>query len=112
MKTTPIRVSAAGSLAIALLASSCAYPPAYFAERYYTSAPEPPMVEPVGGGYETPEPAPPPAPGYAGVDPGLVIAGIAAAGLIGYAIADHSHGCGPAYCGPVVYGGGFYGPCY
>lgn len=47
------------------------------------------------------------------VDPGLAVAGVAAAGLVGYAIAnnnnDHHHGGG-------YYGGGYYRrayrPCY
>lgn len=113
MKAMRIRLPAAGSLACAVLVASCAYPPPYYAERYYTSSPQPPMLEPVGEGYETQPPAAPaPAPGYVGVDPGLVIAGIAAAGLIGYAIADGGRCHGPAYYGPVVYRRGYYGPCY
>jgi len=48
------------------------------------------------------------------VDPGLALAGVAAAGIVGYAIAnennDHHHG---GYYGPrrAYYGGGgYYGP--
>ena len=48
------------------------------------------------------------------VDPALAVAGVAAAGLLGYAVAnnhsDHYHGGGGYY-----YGGGYYrgyGPCY
>lgn len=46
------------------------------------------------------------------VDPGIAVAGVAAAGLLGYALADgHGHGHGyysygpppPVYCGPVPY---------
>jgi len=45
------------------------------------------------------------------VDPGVALAGIAAAGVVGYAIADrHHHG---GYYAP-YYGGGYYRPvrCY
>jgi hypothetical protein len=50
------------------------------------------------------------------VDPGMAVAGVAAAGLIGYAIADnHNHhgyyGYGGGYCAPQPYyygGGGYY----
>ena len=45
------------------------------------------------------------------VDPGLAVAGVAAAGLIGYALADdnnhHHHG---GYYGGGYYGGGYYAP--
>jgi len=51
------------------------------------------------------------------VDPGLAVAGIAAAGLIGYAASNnngHHHGGGHdgGYYGGGYYGGGDYGPCY
>ena len=67
-------------------------------------------------GYEVPyaesAPAPqaPPPPRY-GVDPGVVIAGAAAIGLLGYAIGSSNHGyCGP---GPYFHGRAYYGPrCY
>ncbi len=39
------------------------------------------------------------------VDPVVAVAGVAAAGLIGYA-AGNNHGDGGCY------GGGYYGPCY
>ena len=62
-------------------------------------------------------------PRYAGVDPALVVAGAAAAGLLGYAIGSnhghHHYYCGgPRYYRPVPYGrvyyggGGYYGPRY
>ncbi len=44
------------------------------------------------------------------VDPGLAVAGVAAAGLVGYAIGqhnDHHH-----YHGGGYYGGGYYRPYY
>jgi hypothetical protein len=51
------------------------------------------------------------------VDPGLAVAGIAAAGLVGYAIANdnnhhHNGNYGGGYYGPPRYhgGGGYYGP--
>lgn len=75
-------------------------------------------------GYEVPygEPAhvpQPVAPAHYGVDPGVVIAGAAAVGLLGYAIGNHHHhgyyggyGYYPHY-GHGYYGGGYYGPhCY
>jgi hypothetical protein len=52
------------------------------------------------------------------VDPGMAVAGVAAAGLIGYAIADnnnHHHGYyGGGYCAPRPYygGGGYYRGSY
>ncbi len=58
-------------------------------------------------GYSVPAEPLPPGPRYVGVDPGLVIAGVAAAGLLGYAIAGH-HGHHGVYYGP-----GYYAPrCY
>lgn len=47
------------------------------------------------------------------VDPGMAVAGVAAAGLLGYAIADSHHhhgyyGYGGGYCPPPYYGGGYY----
>lgn len=64
-------------------------------------------------GYSVPEEsAPRPQPRYVGVDPALVVAGVAAAGLVGYAIGNHHgyhHGYyGPAYYQPAPYG--YYGP--
>ena len=75
-------------------------------------------------GYEVPygEHAPvpqEPAPARYGVDPGVVIAGAAAVGLLGYAIGSHhNHGYYGGYGyyapGPYHYGHGYgYGPhCY
>ena len=62
-----------------------------------------------------PEPVRQP-PRYA-VDPGLAIAGVAAAGLLGYAIGSHNgyhnHYYGPpVYYRPVRYGRAYYGPRY
>lgn len=63
------------------------------------------------GGYAAPrEPMPQPGPRYVGVDPALAVAGVAAAGLLGYAIGNnrgHHHHHGPAYYRPVGYG--YYG---
>jgi hypothetical protein len=72
-------------------------------------------------GYEVPygEPAPvpqAPAPAHYGVDPGVVIAGAAAVGLLGYAIGSHHHHGyygGYGHYAPYHYGHGYYGPhCY
>jgi hypothetical protein len=49
------------------------------------------------------------------VDPALAVAGVAAAGLIGYAAANHHHGNNYYYGGGAYYGGGYYRPyrrCY
>lgn len=56
-------------------------------------------------GYSVPAEPIPQGPRYVGVDPGLVIAGVAAAGLLGYAIGNHHHGAcyGPAYYAPRCY---------
>ncbi|MES2660054.1 MAG: hypothetical protein V4689_15640 [Verrucomicrobiota bacterium] len=43
------------------------------------------------------------------VDPALAVAGVAAAGLVGYAVANNHHHHGNYYYGgPVYYGGGYY----
>lgn len=54
-------------------------------------------------GYDIPPEPMPQRPRYVGVDPGLVIAGVAAAGLLGYAIGNN-HGYHGAYYGPMYYG--------
>jgi hypothetical protein len=47
------------------------------------------------------------------VDPGLAVAGIAAAGLIGYAAGnDRGHYHHPGYYGRGYYGSGYYGGGY
>jgi hypothetical protein len=67
-------------------------------------------------GYAVPqEPMPQRQPGYVGVDPGLAIAGMAAAGLLGYAIGNnhgyHNHGYyGGGYRRPGPYRRGHYAP--
>ena len=70
-------------------------------------------------GYEVPYDSGPPQqqPARYGVDPGVVIAGAAAVGLLGYAIGTHHHHHGyyGGYYAPVPYryGPGYYGPgCY
>jgi len=55
-------------------------------------------------GYSVPAEPVPQGPRYVGVDPGLVIAGVAAAGLLGYALGNHHGSCyGPVYYGPHCY---------
>ena len=70
-------------------------------------------------GYSVPqEPIPQQSPRYVGVDPALAIAGVAAAGLLGYAIGNnhgyHHHSYyGPGYYRPAYYGRGYCAPrCY
>lgn len=71
------------------------------------------VYQPDSKGYEIPQdPVPQPGPRYAGVDPGLAIAGVAAAGLLGYALGNnhgyHHHSYyGPRFYRPVPY---YYGP--
>ena len=106
MKT---RLSKAGRLALAgivvLSPVGCfpAYPPQDRGMAYGGDA----------KGYDVQqEPAPPSGPRMVGVDPALLVAGAAAAGLIGYAIGHHHHDHyygGPVYYRPVPYGG-YYGP--
>lgn len=107
MKTT-FRRFAVAALSGAFIATSTScytyYPPAGYAHT------------PVGdskGGYAE-EQAAPPARGYYApryvVDPAAVaVAGIAAAGILGYAI-GHNHSHGGCYSGghPAYYGGGYY----
>ncbi|WP_052574013.1 hypothetical protein [Haloferula sp. BvORR071] len=106
-----LRVAGAAVL-VALCASSigcysAAYPRSYQSAPAYTDA----------KGYQVPgpeQPAPPQAPPYgygyrSGVDPGLAIAGVAAAGLLGYALGHNHHSYyGPGYYyGPVPYRYGY-----
>lgn len=46
------------------------------------------------------------------VDPGLAVAGVAAAGLVGYAIGQNNENHHSHYYGGGYYGGGYYGPRY
>lgn len=104
----------AGALLVACIASSvgcypAAYPPANDSAAFDQDA----------KGYSVPpEPVPQQQPPrYAGIDPGLVVAGVAAAGLLGYAIGNnrgyhHHHYYGPRFYRPVPYWRGHYGPRY
>ena len=115
MKMQTSRLVVAALVATCLASSVGCYP---YTTDYYGPA------TPHGGvaynsdskGYSGPsEPAPPPQPRYAGVDPGLAIAGVAAAGLLGYAIGNNHHHYGPGYYGPApygYYGARYYGPGY
>ena len=68
-------------------------------------------------GYDV-APEPVPQPQRYGVDPGLVVAGVAAAGLLGYAIGNNGgynnryYYAPPVYYRPVPYGRAYYGPRY
>ncbi len=111
MKTHFHRLTVATLLA-ACIASGVACYPAYPPSNYNSA-----YQQDSKGGYDVPqEPGPAPAPRYAGVDPGLVVAGVAAAGLLGYALGNnhghHDHYYGPRYYRPVPYGGGYYGRRY
>lgn len=114
MKTDPLRSVAAALLATCLASSVGCYP--YTSDYYGPTAPNS-AVAYNGDAKDSSMPlesAPAPQPRYAGVDPGLVVAGVAAAGLVGYALGNNHgyHGVyyGPAYCRPVPYG--CYGPRY
>ena len=112
----PFQKLVAGTGLAAFLALSIGCYPAYPPGTAYA-----PGYSHDSKGYEVPygEPAPvhqaPPA--HYGVDPGVVIAGAAAVGLLGYAIGSHHHhgyyGGYGYYPGPYHYGYGYYGPhCY
>jgi hypothetical protein len=119
MKSHSHRWIAAALLATCLASSVGCYP--YTSDYYGPSAPNGGVASNGDAkGYSVPqEPAPPARPRYVGVDPGLVVAGVAAAGLVGYAIGNN-HGYyhnyyGPGYYRPVpygYYGPRFYGPRY
>lgn len=111
MKTSLQRVIVGALLAatFATAVGCTAYPPPP-PQQAYTDA----------KGYEVPRG---PAPAYGaqpmGVDPGLAVAGAAAAGLLGYALGNNNHNhyyhgpyYGPRYYGPVPYRRGYYGPRY
>jgi len=111
MKTHFTRLTAATLAACIGSIVGCypAYPPPNFNSAYTqdskgASVPQQPV----------PQPQPP---RYVGVDPGLVVAGVAAAGILGYAI-GHNHGYyhgpyyGRGYYRPVYYGRGYYAPPY
>ena len=105
-------------LATACIASLISCYPAY-PQANYNSA----YTQDSKGGYAPQQPVPqqpvpqPQAPHYVGVDPGLVVAGVAAAGILGYAIGHNNgyyHGpyYGRGYYRPVYYGRGCYPPPY
>jgi hypothetical protein len=104
MKTKLRRVLVAGLCGAFVASSTSCY--TYYQPPAYTQVP----VGDSKGEYTPEESAPPPAPGYYAprfvVDPGLVVAGIAAAGMLGYALGNnHSGGC--HYGPPSYYGGGY-----
>ena len=103
-------------LAVAAIVAACVAPivgcyPAY--PPQYTSA-----YGQDAKGYSVPYEPAPAEPARYGVDPGVVIAGAAAVGLLGYAIGSHHHHHYPYYASgyyrsvPYGYGGGYYGPGY
>ncbi len=103
MKTIFPRLAAA-TLAAACIVSSVgcyAYPPAYHGAATQQDA---------KGAYVPQEPVPARQPVYVGVDPGWAIAGVAAAGILGYALGGHHgyhHYYGPGYYGHASYGRGY-----
>jgi hypothetical protein len=110
----PLQKLVAGTGLASFLALSIGCYPAYPPGTAYA-----PAYSQDSKGYQVPygEPAPQQAPpARYGVDPGVVIAGAAAVGLLGYAIGSHHHhgyyGGYGYYPGP-YYGHGYYGPrCY
>lgn len=96
MKAPILRLTAASLVAVCIASSVSCYPayPANYNSAYNQDS----------KGYNVQgDPAPQPAPRYV-VDPAVAIAGVAAAGLLGYAIADgHHHG---------HHHGHYYGPRY
>jgi hypothetical protein len=106
----PLQKLGAGAVLASLLALSIGCYPAYPSGSAYA-----PGYSQDAKGYDVPygEPAPvpqEPAPARYGVDPGVVIAGAAAVGLLGYALGSHHHhGYYGGYYAPVPYG---YGPGY
>jgi len=107
-KYLPKLVPALLVVACGVSSVSCYYP--VYGRSYGNSA----YNQDSKGGYAEPQaPAPQPGPRYVGVDPGLAVAGVAAAGLLGYAIGNnrgHHHHYGPGYYRPVGYG--YYGRGY
>ncbi len=105
---TPARRWIAATLAAACIVSSvgCYYPagaPNYQSSNYNADS----------KGYDvSSEPVQPPQPPQQaqryGVDPALAVAGVAAAGVIGYALGNHSNY--PRYYGPAYYPGPVYYP--
>lgn len=113
MKMRACRLTAA-SLTVSCIATSVGcyyptpYPSQYQAASYYGDSKDAMTYGPADA------PPPPSAPRYV-VDPALVVAGVAAAGLIGYAIGNNHHhsryygpGYGPRYSGPAY--PRYYGP--
>jgi hypothetical protein len=105
MKTIAFRPMVPALLAACVVSSVGCYP-AYPPPNAYSNSSK--------GGYAEPaEAGPPPQypPRYV-VDPGLAIAGVAAAGLLGYAIGQNHgyHHHGHYYGGPRYYGRGYYRP--
>ena len=99
----PMSTAAALTACIATLVGCYpAYPPP---QANYSSA-----YNQDSKGYSVPQQPVPqgqPPPRYV-VDPGLVVAGVAAAGILGYAIGHNQHSC----YGPGYYGRGYYAPPY
>lgn len=104
MKKHAHRLIAASLVATCIATSvGCYYPSSYGAQNQgaaYSGESKDGMA------YES-NVAPPPQQGRYVVDPALAVAGVAAAGLIGYAIGNHNHShyYGPAYPR-------YYGPAY
>ncbi len=99
MKLPTHRMIAACLTATCIATSvGCYYPPQSQAGSYNGGSKD-------GMGYESTDAPPPQQTGRYVVDPAVAIAGVAAAGLLGYAIGNnHNHGN--------YYGGGYYRPVY
>src|SRR5687768_139173 len=93
MNAIPLKWTAAGLMAACIATVGCypAYPPSGGDSAYNYDSKGGEVVSPAEGYAEAPETPPQAYPRYAGVDPGLAIAGVAAAGVLGYALGNHGH---------------------
>ena len=119
MNAISLRLTAAGLVAALSATVVGCYYPGYPPSNNYSAYNGDSKDGYAGAPEETPLQSDAPAqqyPHYAGVDPGLAIAGVAAAGLIGYGLGGH-YGYygpyyGPRYYRPVYYSRGYYGRPY
>ena len=116
MNAISLRFTSAGLLAACvMITGGCypAYPPSSSGSAYNGNGGSKDGYAGSEDDYGNAMEAPPQqSPRYSGVDPGLAIAGVAAAGVLGYAIGNgHGHYHRPHY-GPYFYRPVFYRPAY